>query len=83
MVSPAWLAPIAPEAHVQPLSMKMLESYLCPCPDGRSLGLGDAVNDMTGVLTDAGMMLEDTKAPCVSCLKKNLGARSCLRLQLR
>lgn len=48
MMSPSWLAPIAKDAHVQPLAMKMLDAYLCPCPDGGSLGLAGAVNSLTG-----------------------------------
>ena len=49
MTSPPWLAAIAKDAHVQPLAMKMLESYICPCPDGGTLGLAEVVNTMTGV----------------------------------
>lgn len=48
MTSPSWLAAIAKDAHVQPLAMKMLESYICPCPQGGTLGLAEVVNTMTG-----------------------------------
>ena len=48
MTSPSWLAAIAKDAHVQPLAMKMLESYICPCPQGGTLGLAEVVNTLTG-----------------------------------
>ena len=48
MVAPAWLAPLARDAVVIPLAMQMLDSYLCTCLQGGTLGLLDTVRNMTG-----------------------------------
>ena len=48
MVAPSWLAPLAPQALVLPMAMHLLDTYLCVCPQGGSLGLSDTVYAMTG-----------------------------------